>query len=103
MRPGGANFVKFGAATMGISLGIGYACMWYVERRNPSAAADTRSCGASISAAVPSRDEALVRAMIQNAKESSWKENLTNAIHGTGAIRFARTTSRARTEQWGTR
>lgn len=79
-RPGGANFVKFGAATMGMSLGLGYACLLYVERRNPSAAADTRSCGASISAAVPSRDEALVRAMIQNANESSWSENLSNAI-----------------------
>lgn len=27
-----------------------------------------------------SRDEALVRAMIENAKDSSWKENLNNAV-----------------------
>mmetsp|Transcript_17103 Transcript_17103/g.49091 ORF Transcript_17103/g.49091 Transcript_17103/m.49091 type:complete len:164 (-) Transcript_17103:1136-1627(-) len=73
----GPKFAKFVAVTTVASLGLGYACLLYVERRNPSAAADSISAADT---ATPSRDEALVRAMIQNAKESSWRENLSNAI-----------------------
>ena len=77
-RLSGTNFAKFAAATFGASIGLGYACLHYVERMNPNATADVNANAASD--APPSRDEALVRAMIQNAKESSWQENLSNAI-----------------------
>ena len=77
-RLSGTNFAKFAAATFGASIGLGYACLLYVERMNPNATADVNANAASD--APPSRDEALVRAMIQNAKESSWQENLSNAI-----------------------
>ena len=77
-RLSGTNFAKFAAASFGASIGLGYACLLYVERMNPNATADVNANAASD--APPSRDEALVRAMIQNAKESSWQENLSNAI-----------------------
>ena len=70
--------MKFAVATFGASLGLGYACLLYVERMNPNATADVNTNATSD--APPSRDEALVRAMIQNAKESTWQENLSNAI-----------------------
>lgn len=78
VQSSGTNFAKFAAATFGASLGLGYACLLYVERMNPNATADVKTNATSDSP--PSRDEALVRAMIQNAKESSWQENLSNAI-----------------------
>ena len=77
-RLSGTNCAKFAAATFGASIGLGYACLLYVERMNPNATADVNANATSD--APPSRDEALVRAMIQNAKESSWQENLSNAI-----------------------
>lgn len=78
VQSSGTNFAKFAAATFGASLGLGYACLLYVERMNPNATVDVNNNPTSD--APPSRDEALVRAMIQNAKESSWQENLSNAI-----------------------
>jgi hypothetical protein len=75
----GTNFAKFAVATFGASIGLGYACLLYVERINPNATADITTT-ATITDAPPSRDVALVRAMVQNAKESSWRENLSNAI-----------------------
>ena len=72
------HFSKFAAVTFGASIRLGYACLLCVERINPNATADIHTNATSD--ASPSRDEALVRAMIQNAKESSWQENLRNAV-----------------------
>lgn len=75
----GNNFPKF---VVGTSLATGlacYVCFLFAENRNPSS---LRSSGGDANS--PSRamsgDEALVRAMIENAKESSWQENLANAL-----------------------
>ena len=75
----GNNFPKF---VVGTSLATGlacYVCFRFAENRNPSS---LRSSGGDANS--PSRamsgDEALVRAMIENAKESSWQENLANAL-----------------------
>lgn len=75
VQSSGTNFAKFAVATFGASLGLGYACLLYVERIRPKVTADDVNTDAP-----PSRDEALVRAMIQNAKDSTWQENLSNAI-----------------------
>ena len=77
VQSSGTNFAKFAVATFGASLGLGYTCLLYVERIR---ADDVNTNATCTSDAPPSRDEALVRAMIQNAKDSTWQENLSNAI-----------------------
>jgi len=57
----------------------GWACLSFVEQLNPDATADPYRSDAR-NAGEMSRDETMVRAMIQNAKESTWRENLSNAV-----------------------
>ena len=73
------NFTKFAAGTVVASGLAGWACLSFVEQLNPDATADPNHRDAR-NAGEMSRDETLVRAMIQNAKESTWRENLSNAV-----------------------
>lgn len=76
MRPlfttNNAKFAKFAIATVAASSALGWMALQLVQSAPPSNNNDKNS--------KMSQDEAMVRAMIQNAQSSTWQENVENAV-----------------------
>ena len=90
--------ITFMTTTVGASVVLGLVCLGVVERRMEdnlqltneekemigigAKSSSTGNCGDTSRQQQRSisREEARVRAMIENAKESDWKQNLSNAI-----------------------
>ena len=82
--------ITFMSATLGVSVVVGLACLGVVEgkmeQNRQLSEGDRQKIGIRTSPATAngarqiSQEEARVRAMIENAKESDWRQNLSNAI-----------------------
>mmetsp|Transcript_9033 Transcript_9033/g.12816 ORF Transcript_9033/g.12816 Transcript_9033/m.12816 type:complete len:159 (-) Transcript_9033:1242-1718(-) len=73
------NFPKFVATTISTCVLVGYGCYSYIESLDKSTERH-----ATVRREHPhelTQDEAVLRAMIENARESTWEQNLSNALH----------------------
>jgi hypothetical protein len=77
------NFTAFAAGSLTLSIASGWMCLSYIQGRQR----ETRplplesSVLGDDSSRIKSRDELRLRAMVEIALQSTWKENLNNAFH----------------------
>ena len=79
------HFTSFVIGSLTLSVASGWMCLWYIQGR-PRAAHLSQPVAASVlgddsSRRIKSREELRLRAMVENALQSTWKENLNNAFH----------------------
>mmetsp|Transcript_25825 Transcript_25825/g.39676 ORF Transcript_25825/g.39676 Transcript_25825/m.39676 type:complete len:161 (-) Transcript_25825:2860-3342(-) len=73
------NFPKFVTTTISTCVLVSYGCYCYIESLEKYS-----SRHRTVRREHPNeltQDEAVLRAMIENARESTWEQNLSNALH----------------------
>lgn len=78
------NFTTFAAGSLVLSIGSGWMCLEYIQNQQKEKHAALQKPASILdddASRVKSREEMRLRAMVENALKSSWKENLENAFH----------------------
>ena len=74
------HFPTFLGVTMAVSAYAGFYSMDYIHKRKIEQGARVAEYRRHDREFAMSRNESMVRAMVENARSSSWKENLDNAF-----------------------
>ena len=77
------NFTTFAAGSLVVSMAAGWMCLDYIQNQQKEKHAALQKPASILddnSSRVKSREEMRLKAMVENALKSNWKDNLENAF-----------------------